>query len=106
MVRGAIDLVFEHAGRVYWLDWKSDALPDFSPEAVAAHVEAEYALQAELYSLALSKMLGIASAAEHEARFGGLVYFFLRGGAAHVARPAWDELVRQERALGDREVLA
>jgi hypothetical protein len=62
-------------------------------DAVARHVRAEYALQADIYSLALAKMLGIASEADHEARFGGLVYLFLRGAAAHVERPAMPILV-------------
>ena len=105
LLRGAIDLVFEHRGRVFWLDWKSDALPDFAPDAVARHVGAEYALQADIYSLALARMLGIADQADHEARFGGLIYLFLRGAASHVARPTHADLVRIERALGDREGL-
>jgi exodeoxyribonuclease V beta subunit len=105
LLRGAIDLVFEHRGRVFWLDWKSDTLPDFSPDAVARHVRAEYALQADIYSLALARMLGIADQADHEARFGGLIYLFLRGAASHVARPTHADLIRIERALGDREAL-
>ena len=105
LVRGAIDLVFEHGGRVFWLDWKSDALADFAPEAVARHVRAEYALQADIYSLALSRMLGIAGQADHDARFGGLIYLFLRGTAAHVERPTHADLVRIERELGGREAL-
>ena len=104
LVRGAIDLVFEHQGRVFWLDWKSDSLADFAPEAVAAHVRAEYALQADIYSLALAKMLGITGEADHEARFGGLIYLFLRGAASHVERPRHADLVRIERELAAREV--
>jgi exodeoxyribonuclease V beta subunit len=102
LVRGAIDLLFEHAGRIYWLDWKSDACRDYGPAALAAHVAAHYTLQAEIYSLALSRMLGIADAAEHERRFGGLIYFFLRGCAAHVERPGFAELAERSRQLGDR----
>ncbi|HEX6024890.1 MAG TPA: hypothetical protein VFZ00_23065, partial [Solirubrobacter sp.] len=58
-----------------------------------------------IYSLALARMLGIADRADHEARFGGLVYLFLRGAASHVERPGHDDLVRIERELGAREVL-
>jgi exodeoxyribonuclease V beta subunit len=105
MMRGAIDLVFEQDGRVFWLDWKSDALADFAPAAVARHVRAEYAIQADIYSLALAKMLGIAGEADHEARFGGLIYLFLRGAAVHVERPRHADLVRLERELATREVL-
>src|SRR5262245_53494226 len=105
MMRGAIDLVFEQDGRVFWLDWKSDALPDFAPAAVARHVREEYAIQADIYSLALAKMLGIAGEEDHEARFGGLIYLFLRGAAVHVERPRHADLVRLERELATREVL-
>ena len=101
LVRGAIDLVFEHDRRIYWLDWKSDSCPDYEAETLARHVAAHYTLQAEIYSLALARMLGIADAADHEARFGGLVYFFLRGGAAHVERPGFAELGERARALGE-----
>ena len=101
LVRGAIDLVFEHDGRVYWLDWKSDVCPDYGAETLARHVAEHYTLQAQIYSLALSRMLGIAGPAEHEARFGGLVYFFLRSGAAHVERPGFDEMAERARALGE-----
>jgi exodeoxyribonuclease V beta subunit len=101
LVRGAIDLVFEHQGRVYWLDWKSDVCPDYGAETLARHVAEHYTLQAQIYSLALSRMLGISSPAEHEARFGGLVYFFLRSGAAHVERPGYHEMAERALALGE-----
>jgi exodeoxyribonuclease V beta subunit len=98
-VRGVVDLVFEHDGRIWWLDWKSDVLPDYGPAALARHVEQSYAVQAQLYGLAVARMAGVRSAAEHERRIGGLVYHFVRGGAAHVARPSWDAL-----ALGRAEL--
>ncbi|HKE18692.1 MAG TPA: 3'-5' exonuclease, partial [Kofleriaceae bacterium] len=101
LVRGAIDLVFEHAGRIYWLDWKSDTCRDHAADTLARHVAAHYTLQAQIYSLALARMLGIASAAEHEARFGGLIYFFLRGAAAHVERPSFVELSERALELGE-----
>jgi exodeoxyribonuclease V beta subunit len=101
LVRGAIDLVFEHAGRIYWLDWKSDVCRDHAPDTLARHVAAHYTLQAQIYSLALARMLGISSAVEHEARFGGLIYFFLRGAAAHVERPSFAELSERALELGD-----
>ncbi len=101
LVRGAIDLVFEHDGRVYWLDWKSDVCPDYGAETLARHVAEHYTLQAQIYSLALARMLGIDSPADHEARFGGLVYFFLRSGAAHVERPGFDEMAERAIALGE-----
>lgn len=106
-VKGFIDLVFEHQGRTFLLDWKSDLLPSYAPEAVDAHVAENYALQAELYTLALLKVLGIDDEADYQARFGGAVYCFVRGmadqpdGAAGVyfARPSWQEVLRSEAGL-------
>ena len=46
---------------------------------VEAHVAKNYALQEQLYALALVRMLGIASEADYEARFGGTLYLFVRG---------------------------
>ena len=53
--------------------------PPGTPRTVAAHVDANYALQERLYALALVRMLGIADAAAYEARFGGTLYVFVRG---------------------------
>jgi exodeoxyribonuclease V beta subunit len=78
-VRGVLDVLFEHDGKIFFADWKSDALPDFAPEALARHVERNYALQIRLYSLALIRMLGITRQADYELHFGGSVYVFLRG---------------------------
>jgi len=44
--QGLHRLHLEHEGRAFFGDWKSDLLPDFSPVAVAAHVAANYELQA------------------------------------------------------------
>ncbi|MEZ6196558.1 MAG: PD-(D/E)XK nuclease family protein [Planctomycetota bacterium] len=102
---GAIDLVFRHEGRHYIADWKGDLLLDASPAAVAAHVEEHYLLQARLYSLVLARVLGISDAADHERRFGGVAYVFLRhreGDPADgiwFARPGFEDLGRYEHEL-------
>lgn len=77
-VQGFVDAVVEADGRVFVLDWKSDLLPRFEPGALAAHVEASYALQARLYSAAVARLLGLHDEAAYEARFGGHLYVFLR----------------------------
>jgi exodeoxyribonuclease V beta subunit len=104
-VKGYIDAVLEHEGRAYFVDWKSDALASFAPEAVAAHVAQSYDLQLRLYTLALVKMLGITDRPGYEARFGGAAYVFLRAlpDGLHVRRPSWEDVVRWEDDLG-REV--
>jgi exodeoxyribonuclease V beta subunit len=102
-VRGFIDLIFSHGNRVYIVDWKSDTLPDYTPAALAGHVDANYAIQVKLYALALVKMLGIHAEADYEARFGGLLYCFLRGlndgQGAHLTRPGWNDMLAYEQEL-------
>ena len=95
-VKGFVDLLFEHEGRVYFGDWKTDRLPSWDEAVVEAHVAKNYALQEQLYALALVRMLGIASEADYEARFGGTLYLFVRGlpdaGAVRSRRPTFAEL--------------
>jgi exodeoxyribonuclease V beta subunit len=100
-VKGYVDFIFEHEGRTYFGDWKSDLLPDLAPGAVSAHVAANYELQRRLYALALVKMLGITDEADYDARFGGTVYVFLRAlpGGLEIGRPSWSELNGWERQL-------
>ncbi|MBK6690116.1 MAG: UvrD-helicase domain-containing protein [Deltaproteobacteria bacterium] len=81
-IKGYIDAVFVHQGRSYVLDWKSDLLPAYDPASLAAHVGDAYRIQAELYTLAVLKLLGIDSEERYQAEFGGVVYCFLRGLAA------------------------
>ncbi|HOL18406.1 MAG TPA: PD-(D/E)XK nuclease family protein, partial [Bacillota bacterium] len=78
-LQGMIDLVFEHEGRVYVLDWKSDRLPAYDRDSLNAHVEANYKLQARIYVLAVLRLLAIRSAEEYDSRFGGVLYLFIRG---------------------------
>jgi exodeoxyribonuclease V beta subunit len=95
-VKGFVDLLFEHEGRVYFGDWKTDRLPSWDEAVVEAHVAKNYALQEQLYALALVRMLGITSEADHQARFGGTLYLFVRGlpgaGAVRSRRPSFAEL--------------
>jgi exodeoxyribonuclease V beta subunit len=103
-VRGSIDLAFEHDGVTYFVDWKSDSLGSYSPEAVGRHVNAHYAAQAQLYAVAIVKLLGARTREEHADRFGGMLYCFLRGFDARgsgiwSARPSWDDVLAWEKAL-------
>ncbi|MGL6113290.1 MAG: exodeoxyribonuclease V subunit beta [Rubrivivax sp.] len=89
-VRGFIDLVFEHDGRFFILDWKSnhlgDTAADYAPSAVArAMDEHGYHLQALLYALALHRLLQQRLPGyQHGQHFGGALYLFVRG-----VRPGW-----------------
>ncbi len=108
---GFVDLVFRHAGMTFFADWKSDRLPTYDADAVRHHVEINYALQAKIYTLGVVRLLGIRDEAGYEARFGGLLYIFLRGIAPdgggtrgiYFHRPRWNEVVGYERELIDPE---
>jgi exodeoxyribonuclease V beta subunit len=98
LVRGSLDVAFEHEGRTHFVDWKSDTLPSYGAAALERRVGEHYDAQRKLYALAIAKLLGIASEADHEARFGGILYCFLRGFGPEgqglwAERPSWRELM-------------
>ena len=86
MLMGFADLVFEHQGRYWVLDYKSNWLgaddgaygPDALRQAMAQH---RYDVQAALYLLALHRLLAsrLGAAYDPARQLGGAVYLFLRG---------------------------
>jgi exodeoxyribonuclease V beta subunit len=84
-LKGFIDLVFQHNGRFYLLDWKSNYLGGrieaYRSEALREAVaENYYFLQYYLYTLALHRYLGFRLRDYHySSHFGGVFYIFLRG---------------------------
>jgi exodeoxyribonuclease V beta subunit len=92
MLMGFADLVFEHEGRYWVLDYKSNSLGgtgaaygrDALQAAMAAH---RYDVQAALYLLALHRLLKVRLGAAYDpaAHLGGALYVFIRGidGPAH-----------------------
>ena len=106
LMRGSIDLAFEEDGTVYFVDWKSDLLASYSPDVIRQHVRNHYESQAQVYAVAIAKLLGTCTDEEHKARFGGMFYCFLRGldaGGSGVwfARPDWQQVRAWEAALGE-----
>ncbi|MBL8394651.1 MAG: exodeoxyribonuclease V subunit beta [Candidatus Accumulibacter sp.] len=98
MLKGFMDLVFEHEGRYYVADYKSNWLgPDdaaYTPAAMGATIlHARYELQYVLYLLALHRLLKARLPNyDYDRHVGGAVYVFLRGAHApsqglHVERP-------------------
>jgi exodeoxyribonuclease V beta subunit len=85
MLKGFIDLVFEHQGKYYVLDWKSNHLGDHIEDYHRAALENSmadhrYDLQYQIYSLALHRFLSSRiSNYDYESHFGGVFYVFLRG---------------------------
>jgi exodeoxyribonuclease V beta subunit len=108
-IAGFLDVLFERQGRLYVLDWKSDALRDFSPELLAAHNAEQYDVQARLYALALARICGVGIGGDDDVayqRYGGLVYCYLRAPACLVDRASLEELREIERELAaDPEAL-
>ncbi len=88
MLRGFIDLVFEHNGQYYIADYKSNHLGDndqaYTQEAMEQAILAKrYDVQYVLYTLALHRLLKARlSNYNYENDIGGAVYFFLRGSQA------------------------
>ncbi len=88
-LNGVIDLLFEHNGRYYLADWKSNSLngvlKNFEPDGLKRAMRRnDYFLQYLIYSVALLKFLrmkngGAIDEPEFRSRFGGVFYFFLRG---------------------------
>ena len=84
-LRGYIDLVVEHAGRWYVLDYKSNWLGpgpgSYAPEALAATMCAGgYTFQSLIYLVALHRYLTVRLPGyEYERHVGGAFYLFVRG---------------------------
>jgi exodeoxyribonuclease V beta subunit len=73
-VKGFIDLVFYHQNKVYFIDWKTNWLEEYSLSSLQNAMEAhDYGLQASLYTEAVQR--------HFKAEFGGAYYLFVRGGA-------------------------
>jgi len=96
LMTGLIDLTYQHQGRWYVLDYKSNRLPAYDAAAMSrAMAHSEYELQALIYTLALHRWLRFRLGADYDyARdFGGVRYLFCRGlDATQVGSPgvhAW-----------------
>lgn len=109
-IKGFIDVVFVHKGKVYFADWKSNSLKDYRRESLKQVVQDEYGLQALLYGFAIFRYFGITEA-NYDTAFGGYLYLFLRGmksdgdgtDGVHFGRRAtwaeWEQKEHQARAL-------
>jgi exodeoxyribonuclease V beta subunit len=81
MLVGFMDLVLEHEGKYFVLDYKSNRLPSYGleslQEAILAH---RYDVQYTLYVLALHRLLKSRLVAyDYDQHVGGAIYWFLRG---------------------------
>ncbi len=85
LVTGIIDLVFEHEGKYWIADFKSDFLgsrhSDYGPKRIHEEMRLRrYDLQYALYTLALHRYLRVRlKGYRYRHHFGGVFYLFLRG---------------------------
>ena len=86
---GFVDLVFEHRGQWYVVDWKSNQLGTadeaYQREALQRAMEANhYTLQYHLYVVALHRYLRLrVPGYDYDTHMGGAAYAFLRGFRGH-----------------------
>ena len=113
MLKGFIDLVFEHNGQYYVLDYKSNTLGEddsaYTDQAMGnAILDKRYDLQYVLYLLALHRLLKVRLPSyDYDQHIGGAVYLFLRGVNAGTRGAFTDKppraLMEQLDALFDGE---
>ena len=80
---GSIDLLFEHQGKYYVLDWKSNLLPEYSPAMLKQSMtHSYYQMQYLIYLAAVIRLLKQRlNLSEEEAyeKIGGVYYVYMRG---------------------------
>ncbi len=85
MMTGFVDLLFEHNGKYYILDWKSNHLGNSVESYNAAGLDAamkasNYNLQYMIYTVAVKRWLETKiKDFNYDKHFGGVIYLFLRG---------------------------
>lgn len=112
MLTGFMDLVLQHDGKYWVLDYKSNRLPHYGQTQLTQTIlEKRYEVQYVLYTLALHRLLK--SRLPHynyDQHLGGCIYVFLRGiqdegAGVHVWRPSQTLIEALDRAF-TREELA
>jgi exodeoxyribonuclease V beta subunit len=101
LLTGFIDIVFEHEGRYFVLDYKSNKLPNYSQKSITqSMLSHRYEVQYTLYVLALHRLLkSRLPNYNYEQHVGGAIYLYLRGidqlgQGVYVNKPPYD-LIRQ-----------
>lgn len=116
VMNGKVDLFFEHGGKFYILDWKSnylgDSLSDYEPlrlhEAMTAN---NYHLQYLIYTVAVMRYLKVRMPEfSYERDFGGVIYLFVRGTrkdgstGVYTARPDYQMILELENILTTSDI--
>jgi exodeoxyribonuclease V beta subunit len=81
LLTGFMDVVFEHEGRYFVLDYKSNKLPSYTPDNIThSMLSHRYDVQYTLYILAVHRLLkSRLENYDYEQHMGGAVYLYLRG---------------------------
>lgn len=80
IVKGVLDLFFEHQGKYYLVDWKSNCLAAYTTEHLANEMRSRhYFLQEQIYRSALKQYLKLVEKRPFVECYGGSFYLFLRG---------------------------
>lgn len=110
VVKGFLDFIFEHEGKIFVCDWKSDHLPSWDSDTMTRHCAQNYDIQARIYTTAVLRLCGITTRADCERRFGGLLFLFLRGrrpnddrAGIYFRKPEWGEILSWEAAMLGRD---
>ncbi|NJK95642.1 MAG: hypothetical protein HC905_12700 [Bacteroidales bacterium] len=111
LMTGYMDLVFEHEGKFYILDWKSNHLGNtcesYNCEGLESAMQGNnYHLQYLIYTLALKTWLETKIPGfDFDTHFGGVIYVFLRGvrkddtTGIYTTRPDKEKVIKLEKAL-------
>lgn len=112
MLKGFVDLLLEHEGRYYVLDYKSNRLgptcDSYTLEAMRdAMLHHRYDVQYALYTVALHRLLAsrLGDAYDYDRHVGGAIYIFMRGvdqegHGIFVRRLPYETVLALEAALG------
>lgn len=111
IMNGKIDLFFEHQGKFYVLDWKSNylggTLSDYEEQGLlTAMNENNYHLQYLIYTVAVKKYLeNRLPGFDYNTQFGGVIYCFVRGvrntgnTGIFTVRPSMEKIAALESIL-------
>ncbi|PIT78600.1 exodeoxyribonuclease V subunit beta [Limnohabitans sp. B9-3] len=94
MLTGSLDLVLQHDGRYWVVDYKSNKLPNYDSATLQdAVLHKRYDVQYVLYTLSLHRLLKVRLPNyDYDQHMGGAIYMFLRGihtpgAGVHLHRP-------------------
>ena len=111
MLTGFMDLVLQHDGKYWVLDYKSNRLPCYDQaQLIQAVLEKRYEVQYVLYTLALHRLLKSRLANyDYEQHVGGCIYLFLRGiqdegAGVHAWRPSFALIDALDQAFSQAEL--